>query len=204
MFTAGTQTYFTFFYLIFFIFPFAADKPVARRQLNNSVCYWNSKKGRALIFRCQNRYRAEFRDFAWNIILGFFWRYTRSLLKLVGLFQDLAGKTSEHLKELAVLHSKMKGSRQGVGGAGGLWVQCLPRKPGRNSEKSVSYPNYYIRLGQGTDFSEVLPGYYCSTAVWPLLLLQGFFLFFQKLSRLLLLYFLVVSASAARYTFSKP
>jgi hypothetical protein len=83
-------------------------------------------------------------------------------------------------------------------------VQCLPRKPGRNSEKSVSYPNYYIRLGQGTDFSEVLPGYYCSTAVWPLLLLQGFFLFFQKLSRLLLLYFLVASASAARYTFSKP
>ena len=68
----------------------------------------HSKKGRALIFRCQNRYRAEFRDFAWNIILGFFWRYTRSLLKLVGLFQDLAGKTSEHLKELAVLHSKMK------------------------------------------------------------------------------------------------
>ena len=83
-------------------------------------------------------------------------------------------------------------------------MQCLPRKPGRNSEKSVSYPNYYIRLGQGTDFSEVLPGYYCSTAVWPLLLLQGFFLFFQKLSRLLLLYFLVASASAARYTFSKP
>jgi hypothetical protein len=84
-------------------------------------------------------------------------------------------------------------------------VQCLPRKPGRNSEKSVSYPNYYIRLGQGTDFSEVLPGYYCSTAVWPLLLLQGFFsFFFQKLSRLLLLYFLVASASAARYTFSKP
>jgi hypothetical protein len=83
-------------------------------------------------------------------------------------------------------------------------VQCLPRKPGRNSEKSVSYPNYYIRLGQGTDFSEVLPGYYCSTAVWPLLLLQGFFLFFQKLSRLLLLYFLVASASTARYTFSKP
>jgi uncharacterized protein (UPF0276 family) len=29
-------------------------------------------------------------------------------LKLVGLFQDLAGKRSEHLKELAVLHSKMK------------------------------------------------------------------------------------------------
>ena len=29
-------------------------------------------------------------------------------MTLVGLFQDLAGKTSQHLKELAVLHSKMK------------------------------------------------------------------------------------------------